>query len=117
MPDRRFPPPWTVEDNGAAFIVKDRAGRDALRRISRGHAAMSGRCPVSREGKRTLRKRCQMSAFDPDYRLRLSLPHRLVQPTDCFTAKAKRCNREVKACHGDKFFWVAIQKFVRQLDE
>ena len=21
---RRFPPPWTVEDNGAAFIVKDR---------------------------------------------------------------------------------------------
>ena len=22
-----------------------------------------------------------------------------------------------KACHGDKFFWVAIQKFVRQLDE
>jgi hypothetical protein len=42
MPDRRFPPPWTVEDNGAAFIVKDRAGRDALRRSSRGHAAMSG---------------------------------------------------------------------------
>jgi hypothetical protein len=29
MPDevtpRRFPPPWTVEDNGACFIVKDRA--------------------------------------------------------------------------------------------
>ena len=23
MTDRRFPPPWTVEDNGAAFIVKD----------------------------------------------------------------------------------------------
>jgi hypothetical protein len=26
MPDRRFPPPSTVEDNGACFIVKDRAG-------------------------------------------------------------------------------------------
>jgi hypothetical protein len=30
MPDevtpRRFPPPWTVEDNGACFIVKDHAG-------------------------------------------------------------------------------------------
>jgi hypothetical protein len=26
--DRRFPPPWTVEDhNGACFIVKDRSGQ------------------------------------------------------------------------------------------
>jgi hypothetical protein len=23
---RRFPPPWTVEETGACFIVKDRAG-------------------------------------------------------------------------------------------
>ena len=23
----RFPPPWTVEDIGAAFVVKDSAGR------------------------------------------------------------------------------------------
>ena len=23
---RRFPPPWTVEDNGAYFIVKDSVG-------------------------------------------------------------------------------------------
>jgi endo-1,4-beta-D-glucanase Y len=23
---RRFPPPWTVEDNGSCFIVKDRNG-------------------------------------------------------------------------------------------
>jgi hypothetical protein len=23
---RRFPPPWTVEDNGACFIAKDRNG-------------------------------------------------------------------------------------------
>ena len=23
---RRFPPPWSVEDNGACFIVKDRGG-------------------------------------------------------------------------------------------
>jgi hypothetical protein len=27
MSDRRFPPPWTVEDhNDACFIVKDRSG-------------------------------------------------------------------------------------------
>jgi hypothetical protein len=27
MPDRRFPPPWTVEDhNDACFIVKDKNG-------------------------------------------------------------------------------------------
>ena len=24
---RRFPPPWSVEDIGAAFVVKDGAGR------------------------------------------------------------------------------------------
>jgi hypothetical protein len=24
---RRFPPPWTVEDIGAAFVVKDGAGQ------------------------------------------------------------------------------------------
>ena len=23
---RRFPPPWTVEDNGACFIVRDKNG-------------------------------------------------------------------------------------------
>jgi hypothetical protein len=27
MPDRRFPPPWTVEDIGTAFVVKDNAGQ------------------------------------------------------------------------------------------
>jgi hypothetical protein len=29
MSDRRFPPPWTTEDNGAAFIVRDK-NRHAL---------------------------------------------------------------------------------------
>jgi hypothetical protein len=29
MPERRFPPPWTVEDTGACFIVKD-SGRRKL---------------------------------------------------------------------------------------
>ena len=24
---RRFPPPWSVEDNGACFIVRDRSGQ------------------------------------------------------------------------------------------
>ena len=23
MPDRKFPPPWTIEDNGACFVVRD----------------------------------------------------------------------------------------------
>jgi hypothetical protein len=27
MPERRFPPPWSIEDNGAAFIVKDRSSQ------------------------------------------------------------------------------------------
>jgi hypothetical protein len=26
MSSRRFPPPWTVEETDACFIVKDRAG-------------------------------------------------------------------------------------------
>jgi hypothetical protein len=27
MTSRRFPPPWSVEDIGAAFVVKDSAGQ------------------------------------------------------------------------------------------
>ena len=28
MPDRRFPPPWTIEENNSAcFIVRDAAGQ------------------------------------------------------------------------------------------
>jgi hypothetical protein len=27
MPQRRFPTPWTVEDIGAAFVVKDSTGQ------------------------------------------------------------------------------------------
>ena len=27
MTDRRFPPPWTFDDNGACFIVKDSSGQ------------------------------------------------------------------------------------------
>jgi hypothetical protein len=27
MPPRRFPPPWTVEDIDAAFVVKDSTGQ------------------------------------------------------------------------------------------
>jgi hypothetical protein len=26
-PRRRFPPPWTIDDNGACFIVKDNNGQ------------------------------------------------------------------------------------------
>ncbi len=27
MPSRSFPPPWTIDDNGACFIVKDENGQ------------------------------------------------------------------------------------------
>jgi hypothetical protein len=27
MPSRRFPPPWTIEDNAACFVVKDSNGQ------------------------------------------------------------------------------------------
>ena len=29
MTARRFPPPWSIEDNGACFVVKDR-GRQKI---------------------------------------------------------------------------------------
>jgi len=28
MPSRRFPPPWSVEEFGAAFVVKDSAAQE-----------------------------------------------------------------------------------------
>ncbi len=27
MPERRLPPPWSTEDNGACFIVRDHNGQ------------------------------------------------------------------------------------------
>jgi hypothetical protein len=27
VPERRFPPPWSLEDTGAAFVVKDGSGQ------------------------------------------------------------------------------------------
>jgi hypothetical protein len=27
MAERRFPPPWEIEDNGACFIVRDHSGQ------------------------------------------------------------------------------------------
>jgi hypothetical protein len=27
MPDRRFSPPWDIEDNGACFIIRDKNGQ------------------------------------------------------------------------------------------
>jgi hypothetical protein len=30
MTDRCFPPPWSVEDTGAAFVVKDGSGQKLL---------------------------------------------------------------------------------------
>jgi hypothetical protein len=27
MPERHFPPPWSVEDNGACFIIRDHNGQ------------------------------------------------------------------------------------------
>jgi hypothetical protein len=37
MPERRFPPPWTLEENNdACFIVKDATGPGAGLRLFRG---------------------------------------------------------------------------------
>ena len=30
VPPRRFPPPWSIEDLGAAFVVMDRSGQKLL---------------------------------------------------------------------------------------
>jgi len=27
MPARRFPPPWTIDDNGSCFIIRDQNGQ------------------------------------------------------------------------------------------
>jgi len=27
MPERRFPPPWTVEEQAACFVVRDHSGQ------------------------------------------------------------------------------------------
>jgi hypothetical protein len=42
MTTRRFPPPWTVEDIGAAFVVRDHNGQQlayVISRMSRGEIA------------------------------------------------------------------------------
>jgi hypothetical protein len=36
MAAHRFPPPWTVEDIGAAFVVKDANGQQLRVRLFRG---------------------------------------------------------------------------------
>jgi len=51
MHTRRFPPPWSVEDIGAAFVVKDANGQQLCVCLFRGGArpAISGE--VADEGK------------------------------------------------------------------
>jgi len=38
MGPRRFPAPWSVEDIGACFVVKDSGGQKAFVRLLRGRA-------------------------------------------------------------------------------
>jgi hypothetical protein len=38
---RRFPPPWSVEDIGACFIVKDSTGQKTCCGVLRGGAGMA----------------------------------------------------------------------------
>jgi hypothetical protein len=42
MSNRRLPPPWSVEDNGACFIVSDGAGQNWPMSISRMSSPTSG---------------------------------------------------------------------------
>ena len=44
MTARRFPPPWSIEDNGACFIVKDHGGQ-ALSYVY--YEAEPGRCTAA----------------------------------------------------------------------
>ena len=42
MEPRRFPPPWSIEETDACFVVKDHTGTRWLTSISRGARAASG---------------------------------------------------------------------------
>lgn len=42
MPFRRFPPPWSIEDNGACFVVKDGGGQKLPIRVTDSPSATLG---------------------------------------------------------------------------
>jgi hypothetical protein len=44
LPERRFPPPWSVEDNGACFIVHDHGGQ----KLALAWAAFGGQATAKR---------------------------------------------------------------------
>jgi len=52
MPTRRFPPPWTVEDLGSCFVVKDRGGQKLayVYYEEEPRAAISGQAAHQRRG-------------------------------------------------------------------
>jgi hypothetical protein len=39
--ERRFPPPWSIEDNGACFIVRDHGGQKLALRSSKSSKAVA----------------------------------------------------------------------------
>jgi hypothetical protein len=45
MPARRFPPPWTVEELDAGFVVRDHDGQEATRLSSDGRVGADRRFP------------------------------------------------------------------------
>ena len=45
----------------------------------------------------------------------LRIRNYLKGPTASLQGLSRAIDEEVKACHGDKFFWIAIQRFVQRL--
>jgi hypothetical protein len=51
MPARRFPPPWSVEEQDACFVVVDRSGPKARVHLFRGRAGPAIGGQVAHEGR------------------------------------------------------------------
>src|SRR6516162_10518547 len=75
--DRRFPPPWIVEDIGAAFVVKDSGGVFLLR--GRASAAINSQTAYERRGA----SRNSAGRHKPSKRNRRSSKAKRHPPPDC----------------------------------
>jgi hypothetical protein len=51
MPDRRFTPPWDIEDNGACFIVRDANGQALSHVYYENEPGPTHRCGAAHAGR------------------------------------------------------------------